>query len=302
MDGYALAEASEANAITAAHMPYLASIFKQYPTTELQASGEDVGLPEGQMGNSEVGHVNIGAGRVVYQDLPRITAAIRDGSLFENAALKGAMEAAKAKDGALHFFGLMSDGGVHSHLTHLWGLLEMAKRGGLTKVYLHCFLDGRDVPPKSAAGYIKTVVDKCREIGVGKVATVMGRYWAMDRDKRWERVEAAYKAIAWGEGILETDPVRAIEESYTQDVTDEFVKPVVCDPAGMVKEGDSVIFFNYRPDRAREITRAFVDPDFDGFPRKNGYFPLHYVCMTQYDEAMPNVHVAFPPQSLAGTL
>ena len=301
MDGYGLTDHAEASAIAKARTPYLTELFANNPTTSLQASGEDVGLPDGQMGNSEVGHVNMGAGRVVYQDLPRITAAIRDGSLYTNPELKAAMESAKANDGALHFMGLLSDGGVHSHVTHLWALLEMAKREGLTKVYLHCFLDGRDVSPKSGASFVAQAVGKCKEIGVGKVATVMGRYYAMDRDNRWERVEEAYRAMALGVGVQDADPVHAVEASYAEDVTDEFVRPIVCDPEGMVSSGDSVIFFNYRPDRAREITRAFVDPNFDGFPLPKGHFPLHYVCMTQYDEAMPNVTVAFLPQSLAGT-
>ena len=301
MDGYGLGENPQICAIHAADTPYLTHLFQTYPTTQLVASGEDVGLPEGQMGNSEVGHVNIGAGRVVFQDLPRITAAIRDGSFFENQAYKAAMQAARESGGALHLLGLMSDGGVHSHNTHVWAMLEMAKREGLSQVYLHCFLDGRDVAPKSGAGFVRECAEKCAEIGVGKIATVMGRYWAMDRDKRWERVEEAYNAMVFAEGIQNPDPVGAVEQSYLQDITDEFVRPVVCDKAGVVKAGDSVIFFNFRPDRAREITRAFCDPDFDGFSRRGGYFPLHYVCTTQYDEEMPNVTVAFPPQDIAAT-
>jgi len=301
MDGYGLTDNGAVSAIHAAKTPYLDRLFQTYPTTTLEASGEDVGLPDGQMGNSEVGHVNMGAGRVVYQDLPKITAAIRDGSLFDNAALKSAMTAAKANGGALHFFGLLSDGGVHSHINHLYALLEMAKAEGLDKVYIHAFLDGRDVAPKSGAGYLAACRDKCNQIGVGNIATVTGRYYAMDRDKRWERVEEAYNALVCGEGIQNTDPVAAVEESYANDVTDEFVRPVVVDKDGLVKSGDSIIFFNYRPDRAREITRAFVDPAFDGFVRKNGYFPVQYVCMTQYDEEMPNVTVAYPPQKLTGT-
>jgi len=301
MDGYGLTDNTEACAIYKAHTPYLTELFATYPTTRLHASGEDVGLPVGQMGNSEVGHVNMGAGRVVYQDLPRITAAIRDESLFENPALKTAMTSAKATGNALHLMGLLSDGGVHSHITHLWALLEMAKREGLTRVYLHCFLDGRDVSPKSGASFVAQAVEQCREIGVGKIATVMGRYYAMDRDNRWERVEEAYRAMALAVGVQSTDPVQAVEASYAEDVTDEFVRPLVCDPEGKVSPGDSLIFFNYRPDRAREITRTFVDPDFDGFPLPQGHFPLRYVCMTQYDESMPNVSVAFPPQELSGT-
>ena len=301
MDGYGLAGDCSSSAIAAANTPYLTKLFADYPTTTLVASGEDVGLPEGQQGNSEVGHVNMGAGRVVYQDLPRVTAAIRDGSLYENPALKAAMFAAKEGGGALHLLGLLSDGGVHSHLTHVWALLEMAKHEGLEDVYLHGFLDGRDVPPKSGAGFVRAAEEKCRELGVGKIATVMGRYWAMDRDKRWERVEAAYNAMVFGDGIQDPNPVHAVEQSYAVDVTDEFVKPVVCDQEGLIRSGDSVVFFNFRPDRAREITRAFVDPAFDGFRRKGGYFPVHYVCLTQYDEEMPNVTVAFPPQEITGT-
>ena len=301
MDGYGLTNDGDASAICKANTPYFCELFATCPNTRLHASGEDVGLPMGQMGNSEVGHVNMGAGRVVYQDLPRITASIRDGSLYENPALKAAMTAAKAGGGALHLMGLLSDGGVHSHVTHLWALLEMAKREGLSRVYLHCFLDGRDVSPKSGASFVAQAVEQCRVIGVGKVATVMGRYYAMDRDKRWERVEEAYRAMALGVGVQNADPAAAVEASYAADVTDEFLRPIVCDAEGMVSPGDSVIFFNYRPDRAREITRAFVDPDFSGFPLPKGHFLLHYVCMTQYDEAMPNVTVAFPPQSLAGT-
>jgi len=301
MDGYGLTDNAEASAIYKAHTPYLTELFAKYPTTSLSASGEDVGLPVGQMGNSEVGHVNMGAGRVVYQDLPRITAAIRDKSLYENPAIKEAMTSAKATGNALHLMGLLSDGGVHSHITHLWALLEMAKREGLTRVYLHCFLDGRDVSPKSGASFVAQAVEQCREIGVGTVATVIGRYYAMDRDNRWERVEEAYRAMALGVGVQDSDPVHAVEASYAQYVTDEFLRPVVCTLEGKISPGDSVIFFNYRPDRAREISRAFVDPDFDGFPLPQGHFPLRYVCMTQYDESMPNVSVAFPPQELSGT-
>ena len=301
MDGYGLGKNPETSAIHAAHTPFLTELFQKYPTTQLVASGEDVGLPDGQMGNSEVGHVNMGAGRVIYQDLPKITAAIRDGSLFENPVFKAAMSAAKENGKALHLIGLMSDGGVHSHNTHVWGLLEMAKREGLEQVYLHCFLDGRDVPPKSGAGFVAECVAQCKAIGIGKVATVMGRFYAMDRDQRWDRVEAAYNAMVLGQGIQNPDPVNAIEKSYQEGVTDEFVIPVVCDPAGMIGTGDSIICFNFRPDRAREITRAFVDPNFDGFGRKEGYFPVTYVCTTQYDEEMPNVTVAFPPEAIHNT-
>ena len=261
----------------------------------------DVGLPDGQMGNSEVGHTNIGAGRVVYQELTRITKSISDGDFFQNEALCGAVENCKKNGTALHLMGLLSDGGVHSHNKHLYGLLELAKRAGLEKVYVHCFMDGRDVPPTSGKEYIEELLAKTKEIGVGKIASIMGRYYAMDRDNRWERVEKAYAAMVYGEGETAECPVCAMEKSYAADVTDEFVVPVVCDKEGQIHANDSVIFFNFRPDRAREITRTLVDPDFNGFVRKNGFFPLYFVCMTQYDAKMPNVQVAFKPQSLANT-
>jgi len=301
MDGFGIDVPSSANAITCAKTPVLDKLFAENPYATLEASGEAVGLPAGQIGNSEVGHTNIGAGRVVYQDLPKITRDIENGSFFENEAFVSAVEAAKESGGALHLMGLLSDGGVHSHNTHLWAFLELCRRRGLDRVYVHCFLDGRDVPPKSGADYVAECVKKCAEIGVGRVATVMGRFYAMDRDKRWDRVEAAYNAIVLGEGLREDDPVRAVRESYKNGVTDEFVEPVVCDTDGLVIEGDSVIFINFRPDRARELTRAFVDPDFDGFTRRNGYFPLHYVCTTEYDASMPNVTVAYPPERIENT-
>ncbi len=302
MDGYGLAPSTVCNAICAANTPVLDELFRRCPHTFLAASGLDVGLPDGQMGNSEVGHTNIGAGRVVFQDLPRITNAIADGSFFENAAYVEAIEKAKAAGGALHLFGLMSDGGVHSHCSHTWAFLELAKRRGLDKVYLHCFMDGRDVPPSSGKGFIEEALAKCAEIGVGKIATVMGRFYAMDRDQRWDRLEKAYAAIVLGEGVENPNAVDAMQKSYDEGVTDEFVLPVVCDKAGCVKEGDSIIFTNFRPDRAREITRVFVDPDFNGFKRAKGYFPVHYVCTSQYDEKMPNVSVAFPPEEIKNTL
>ena len=301
MDGFGLAEPISTNAIYTANTPVLDDLFATCPNTQLQASGEDVGLPAGQIGNSEVGHTNIGAGRVVFQELPKITRAINLGTFFENKAYIDAMDAAKANGGALHILGLMSNGGVHSHNTHTWAFIEMAKRRGLDKVYIHCFMDGRDVPPQSGKGFIEECVEKCDEIGVGKIATVMGRFYAMDRDNRWERVEEAYAAMVYGEGVKNPDPVDAMQKSYDEGVTDEFVKPVVCDPEGMIKEGDSIIFTNFRPDRAREITRTFVDPDFNGFERKNGFFKVNYVCTTQYDEKMPNVTVAYPPESLENT-
>jgi len=301
MDGFGLAPAGEANAISCANTPVLDGLFASCPNTRLQASGLDVGLPDGQMGNSEVGHTNIGAGRVVYQDLPRISNAIADGSFFENAAYKAAMAAAREKGTKLHIAGLLSDGGVHSHITHLFALLKMAKDNGLTRVYVHPLLDGRDVAPTSGAGFVKALVDKCAELGVGKVATVQGRFYGMDRDKRWERVEKGYAAMVYGQGAEDPDPVHAVEESYKNGVTDEFVVPVVCDRDGTIGPDDSVIFLNFRPDRAREITRALVDPAFDGFERKKGFFPLHYVCTTQYDATIPNVTVAFPPEEIEMT-
>ena len=301
MDGYGLAEPGEHNAISKAYTPYLDSLFKKYPNTTLKASGEDVGLPEGQMGNSEVGHTNIGAGRVVHQDLPRITMAIRDETFFQNEVFRGACQSAKASGGALHLMGLLSDGGVHSHITHLWAFLELARREGVEKVYIHCFLDGRDVSPTSGADFVAECQKKCDVLGVGKIATVMGRYFAMDRDNRWERVELAYNAMVCGEGIDATDPVAAVRASYDEGVTDEFVSPIVCDQEGLVKNGDSVIFTNFRPDRAREITRAFIDPDFKGFHRQGGALSLFYVCTTQYDEKMPGVQAAFPPEVIQNT-
>ena len=292
MDGFGLAPAADDNAVTLAKTPVLDGLFRDYAHTTLSASGLDVGLPAGQMGNSEVGHTNIGGGRVVFQDLPRITRAIGDGSFFRNEAYNTAMDNCLKNDASLHLYGLLSDGGVHSHIDHLFALLQMAKDKGLQKVYIHCFLDGRDVSPTSGKGFVQALSDKCAALGVGKIATVMGRYYAMDRDKRWERVQMAYDAMVYGEGIHNEDPVDAVAQSYANGVTDEFVEPVVCDSDGTISDNDSVIFFNYRPDRAREITRAIVDPDFDGFQRE--YFPTTYVCSTEYDASMPNVLVAWP--------
>ncbi|HIU31481.1 MAG TPA: 2,3-bisphosphoglycerate-independent phosphoglycerate mutase [Candidatus Caccousia avistercoris] len=300
LDGFGIAP-KEGNAIAAANKPNLDRLFGGSPITQIGASGMDVGLPDGQMGNSEVGHTNIGAGRIVYQELTRITKSIQDGPFFENEAFVSAVENAKNNGGALHLIGLLSDGGVHSHITHLYGLLELAKRRGLTKVYVHALLDGRDVPPSSGKDYVEACAKKMGELGVGEIATVMGRYYAMDRDNRWERVEKAYAAMVYGEGVQAGDPVQAVADSYAQGVTDEFVVPAVCSRSGKIQANDSVIFFNFRPDRAREITRTFVDPDFSGFERRNGFFPLTYVCMTQYDATMPNVQVAFKPESLVNT-
>ena len=292
MDGFGLTDPGPGNAVSLARTPQLDRLFAEYAHTTLSASGLDVGLPAGQMGNSEVGHTNIGGGRVVFQDLPRISRAIDDGSFFENAAYNKAMDDCLEKGSSLHLYGLLSDGGVHSHIQHLYALLQMAKNKGLTRVYVHAFLDGRDVSPTSGRDFVSACRDKCQALGVGKIATVMGRYYAMDRDNRWERVQLAYDAMVYGEGIQNPDPVDAVAQSYANDVTDEFMEPVVCDPEGTISDNDSIIFFNYRPDRAREITRAIVDPDFDGFQRE--YFPTTYVCNTEYDATMPNVLVAFP--------
>ena len=293
MDGFGMSGDLRGNAVRAAKTPRLDEFFKEFPNTSLSASGLDVGLPEGQMGNSEVGHTNIGGGRVVFQDLPRITNAVTDGSFFENPAYNHAMDACKEKGTALHLMGLLSSGGVHSHLDHLFALLKLAKDKGLEKVYIHAFLDGRDVSPTSGADFVAQTSAKCGELGVGKIATVMGRYYAMDRDKRWDRVEQAYDAMVYGEGaVTDPDPVAAVKASYARGITDEFVEPVVCDSDGSISDNDSVIFFNFRPDRAREITRALVDPEFDGFTHQ--FFPVTFVCNTEYDATMPNVEVAFP--------
>ncbi len=301
LDGYGENAKTEGNAIALAKTPVMDKLKKECPYVQGQASGLFVGLPDGQMGNSEVGHTNMGAGRIVYQMLVKITKDIDDGTFFKNPALVDCMNAAKNGNKALHLMGLVSPGGVHSHMYHIFGLLKMAKMFGIEKVYLHAFLDGRDVPPASAADDMETVVKKMEEIGVGKVATIAGRFYAMDRDNIWERVEKAYSAIVYGEGVQETDPVKAIRNSYDNGKTDEFMLPTVVDKDGMIKDGDSVVFFNFRPDRARQITRSFVDPEFKGFERKNGFFPLNYVCMAQYDAEMPNVTVAYPPEALTMT-
>ncbi len=306
LDGYGLNDekGKGVNAVYEAKTPVMDKLFKECKNTTLSASGMDVGLPDGQMGNSEVGHTNIGAGRIVYQELTRITKSIADGDMFENETLKKAMENCLNKNSSLHLMGLLSDGGVHSHNEHLYGLVEMAKKMGLTKVFVHCFLDGRDVPPSSAADFVKELSDKLEEIGTGKIASVMGRYYAMDRDNRWDRVELAYNAIALGKGNEACCGVKAVKDSYANDVTDEFVVPTVVTEDGKaiakVTKDDSIIFFNFRPDRAREITRTFVDPEFTGFERE--LIKPFYVCMTQYDASMPNVEVAYKPQKLENTL
>ena len=301
LDGYGVENKAEGNAIALAKKPNMDKLTSMYPTVQGEASGLFVGLPDGQMGNSEVGHTNMGAGRIVYQMLVKISKSIKDGDFFENPALVSAMENCKKNGSALHLMGLLSPGGVHSHTEHMYGLVEMAKRNGLDKVYVHCFLDGRDVPPSSAAEYMEEAAAKIKEIGVGKIATIAGRFYAMDRDNAWDRVEKAYNALVFGEGVQETDPVEAVKNSYANGVTDEFMLPTVVEKDGMIKENDSVVFFNFRPDRARQITRAFVDPDFAGFTRKNGYFETTFVCMAQYDAEMPNVLVAFPPEELTMT-
>ena len=298
MDGFGLGPKYPGNAVENTPKPHLENIFKECPGCRLSASGLDVGLPEGQMGNSEVGHTNIGAGRVVFQDLPHISRDIDSGEFFKNPAYLEAMEHCREWGTALHLMGLLSDGGVHSHITHLFALVKMAKEQGLEKVYVHCFLDGRDVPPSSGKSYVEQLQAKLDELGTGRIATVMGRYYAMDRDKRWDRVQRAYDAIALGEGIFEEDPAAAVQKSYDSGVTDEFMEPVVCAKGAQVRDNDSIIFYNFRPDRAREITRCFVDEDFQDVERKKGFVPVDFVCTTEYDATMPNVTVAYPRQKL----
>lgn len=301
MDGFGYNPEDYGNAITAAKKPNLDKYMKG-PHTLIGASGLDVGLPDGQMGNSEVGHTNIGAGRIVYQMLVKISKDIKDGTFFNNKALQAAMDNCKAKGSALHLMGLLSPGGVHSHMEHMYGLVEMAKKNGLDKVYIHAFLDGRDVPPSSAAEFMEEAVAELDKIGLGEVATICGRFYAMDRDNAWDRVEKAYSALVYRDGVKEEDPVEAIRNSYANGVTDEFMLPTVIEGGAAIEADDSVIFFNFRPDRARQITRAFVDPEFTGFTRKNGFFPVHFVCMAQYDATMPNVSVAYPPEQLTMTM
>ena len=302
LDGFGCREETKGNAIAAARTPHLDHLMASCPHTRIGASGMDVGLPDGQMGNSEVGHTNIGAGRIVYQELTRITKSFDEGEALGNPALTAAMENARRPGQALHLMGLLSDGGVHSHIRHLYGLMEMARRFAVERVYLHCFMDGRDVPPTSGIEFIAALQQKIKELGLGQIATVSGRYYAMDRDNRWERVKLAYDAIVNGEGNKDPDPVAVMQKSYDTGVTDEFIVPTVVTEGAGIKAGDSVIFFNFRPDRARELTRALVDPDFAGFEREKGFFPLTYICMTQYDATMPNVEVAYRPESLANTL
>lgn len=305
LDGYGLSDKTEGNAIALANTPVMDKLMKECPFVQGAASGLAVGLPDGQMGNSEVGHMNIGAGRIIYQDLTRITKAINDGDFFKNEVLLQAMDNCKKNDSALHLWGLLSDGGVHSHIEHLYGLLEMAKKNGLQKVYVHAFLDGRDTPPASGKSYIEQLQNKMDEIGVGKIASLSGRYYAMDRDNNWDRVEKAYDALTAGEGVQAENAVKAMEDSYAKDVTDEFVLPTVITengaPVATVKANDSVIFFNFRPDRAREMTRAFCDDKFIGFERKTGFLPLTFVCFKDYDETIPNKLVAFQKEDIKNT-
>lgn len=307
LDGFGYRKEKEGNAIKTDGVANIKALWDSYPHTLLQASGMDVGLPAGQMGNSEVGHLNIGAGRIVYQEFTRISKSIDDGEFFQNPAFLGAVENCKKHDSALHLMGLCSDGGVHSHLTHLYALLKLAKDHGLEKVFVHCFMDGRDVPPSSGKGYVEQVDAKLKELGVGRIATVMGRYYAMDRDNRFERVEKAYAALTYGEGLTASSAAEAMQQSYDAGVTDEFVVPTVVltdgKPTATIQAQDSVIFYNFRPDRAREISRAYIFEDFDGFERKNGFFPLYYVSMTQYDKTFEgHLQIAFKPQSMHNTL
>lgn len=305
LDGYGLNDTVKANAVKEANTPVMDKLMAEYPFVKGYASGLAVGLPDGQMGNSEVGHLNMGAGRIIYQELTRITKDIEDGTFFENEALLKAINNCKQNNSALHLFGLLSNGGVHSHNTHMYGLLELAKKNGVEKVYLHAFLDGRDTDPKSGLGFVEEAEVKMKEIGVGEIATVMGRYYVMDRDNRWERVEKAYKAIADGEGVTASSAVEAVKQSYDKGENDEFVLPTVVEkdgkPVATVKDNDSVIFYNFRPDRAREITRTFCDDDFTGFERKNGRVKTTFVTFTEYDVTIPNKIVAFHKTEINNT-
>ena len=303
LDGFGINENTDGNAVKLANTPNIDKLMKKYPTTEMYTSGLKVGLPEGQMGNSEVGHTNIGAGRIVYQELTKITKSIEDGDFFAIPEFIEAIENCKKHNSKLHILGLVSDGGAHSHIRHLYGLLEMAKRRDFENVYVHCFLDGRDTPPASGESYIMQLEEKMKEKGVGKIASISGRYYAMDRDKRWDRVKKCYDALVNGEGNKATSATIAIEDSYQKEVFDEFVEPtVICNgdtPIATIQENDSVIFFNFRPDRARQITRAIVDPDFDGFETKK--LKTYFVCFTSYDETMPNVKIAFKKEPIVNT-
>ncbi len=306
LDGFGINDKTEGNAVKQANTPNIDEMMKKYPSVKGYASGLDVGLPDGQMGNSEVGHLNMGAGRIVYQELTRITKSISDGDFFQNAALMSAVENCKKNNSDLHLYGLLSTGGVHSHIEHLFALLKLAKMNDIKNVYVHAFLDGRDTPPTSGKGFLSELESKMKEIGVGKIATISGRYYAMDRDKRWDRLEKAYNAMVLGEGETAESAESCITASYANDVTDEFVLPTIIlengHPVAKIKENDSIIFFNFRPDRAREITRAFCDKEFDFFERKNGFFNVKYVCFTNYDVTIENKEVAYSPQVLKNTL
>ncbi len=305
LDGFGINPREDGNAIKAANKPNIDRYLKEYTNTTIKCSGMDVGLPTGQMGNSEVGHTNIGAGRIVYQELTRITKSIEDGDFYDKKEFLDAIENCKKNNTKLHLFGLLSDGGVHSHNTHLYALIELAKRQGLKDVYVHCFFDGRDVPPDSSKAFVEELEAKLKEIGTGKIATVMGRYYAMDRDNRWDRVQMAYDVMTSGKGLTASSAGEAVQTSYDKSEFDEFVKPTAIlegdKPVALIEKNDSVIFFNFRPDRAREITRTFTDVDFNGFQREKGYFPVFFVCMTQYDKTIENAVVAFKPESLANT-
>ncbi|MGM0420189.1 MAG: 2,3-bisphosphoglycerate-independent phosphoglycerate mutase [Bacillota bacterium] len=302
MDGYGISEQKKGDATEAAETPYIDKLFADNPTTTLGAAGEAVGLPEGQMGNSEVGHLNLGSGRVIYQEYTRINKAIEDDELKENTEINNAISHVKQNDSTLHFLGLLSDGGVHSHIKHLFGLLELAKAKGIAEVYVHAILDGRDTPPQSAVGYIKELEDKMAELGVGEIATVSGRYYTMDRDNRWERTQLAYETLVLGEGKGADSAVEAVQNSYDAGVNDEFVEPVVINPEGRMQDDDSVIVFNFRADRVRQITRALALDEFDKFSRPEAHPQnLYYVCMTEYDEEF-DLPVAFPAQKITETL
>lgn len=301
LDGFGIRDEKHGNAIAAARKPNIDRLFKDYPFITLEASGSAVGLPEGQIGNSEVGHTNIGAGNIIYQDLPRISKAIDEGSFFNNKSLMTAMANAKQNGKTLHIMGLLSDGGVHSHMKHLYAVLDMAKRATVKNVVVHCYLDGRDVPPKSALQYISALESHMNELQLGNIGVVSGRYYAMDRDKRWERLARAYDALTLSEGSTAKTAEEAVKNSYAADETDEFMRPAVVNSVP-VRDGDSIIFINFRPDRARELTRAFVDKNFDGFKRRKVINDLTYVCMTEYDASMPNVLTAFPPEPVSPTL
>ncbi len=296
MDGFGYSEKTQGNAVKIAKTPNIDKYLKECPNTLIGASGLDVGLPDGQMGNSEVGHTNIGAGKIIYQELTRITKSINDGDFFKNEEFLNAVNNCKKNNSTLHLFGLLSDGGVHSHNTHLYALLKLAKESGLKDVFVHCFMDGRDVSPTSGIDFVKDLQNEMEKLGVGKIGTISGRYYAMDRDNRWERVEKAYSALVYGEGNQNENAQDAVKKSYDEGVTDEFIVPTVVTKGSNIKANDSVISFNFRPDRAREIARTLVDDDFSGFERRNGRFPLYYVCMTTYDVTMPNVTVAFKPE------